>query len=48
LKILGTVKIVKSEGKIFSSSVHLTGIDTVAETDGLAEKTEAIVFPLAF
>jgi hypothetical protein len=48
LRILGTVNIVKSEGKILSRSFHLTGIDIVAETDGLVEKTEAIVFPLAF
>jgi hypothetical protein len=48
LRISGTVNIVKSEGKMFSNSSHLTGIDTVAEIDGLAEKTEAIVFPLAF
>lgn len=47
LRIIGS-QYSKFEGKIFSSSFHLTGMDTVAETDGLAEKTEAIVFPLAF
>ena len=48
LRISGTLNIVKSEGKMLSNFSHLTGIDTVAEIDGLAENAEAIVFPLAF
>jgi hypothetical protein len=47
LRIIGS-QYSEFEGKIFSSSFHLTGMDTVAETDGLAAKTEAIVFTLAF
>ena len=44
----GVFKMVKSVGRIFDKSSHLTGMDTVAETVGLAEKTDAIVLPMAF
>jgi hypothetical protein len=46
--ILGTLRIVKSVGTTFDKSSHLIGTETVAESIGLGEKIDAIVFPLAF
>jgi hypothetical protein len=37
-----------SVGRILDKSCHLTGIDIVAETVGLAEKIDAIVLPREF
>jgi hypothetical protein len=44
----GTINIVKSVGTIVCYFSHLKGIDTVAEIVGVAEKIDAMVFPLAF
>ena len=44
----GTFSMLKSVGIIEDISSHRTGIDTVADGVGLAEKIDAIVFPLEF
>jgi hypothetical protein len=38
----------KSVGSLLDNFSDPTGLDTVAEDVGIAEKTDAIVFPIAF